>query len=90
MRRSARCRAIAPKIIPRTETHTPPEPIAGIKRLKKVAASITPAENPSIISKNLSETFFMNKIGRAPMPVAKRKGYTSTFSDFVKLFFSNK
>ncbi len=38
--------------------------------IKEVAASITPAENPSITSRTLSETFFTSKIGKAPAPVA--------------------
>ncbi|MEM3028063.1 MAG: hypothetical protein QW220_04980 [Candidatus Bathyarchaeia archaeon] len=70
MKRSARCSATAPNAIPRTATHMPPRPIAGTRRLKNVAASITLAENPSIISKILSETFLVNKTGNAPTPLA--------------------
>jgi hypothetical protein len=43
----------------------------GINRLKDVAASITPAANPSIVSKSLSETLLVNNTGKAPKPVAK-------------------
>ncbi len=36
-----------------------------------MAASITPAENPSITSNNLSEIRLVNNTGMAPAPVAK-------------------
>jgi hypothetical protein len=44
--------------------------MAGTIKLKEVAASITPAENPSITSKSLSEIRFVNNTGKAPAPVA--------------------
>jgi hypothetical protein len=45
--------------------------MAGTRRLNDVAASMTPAENPSMISRSRSEICLVNKIGRAPAPVAK-------------------
>jgi hypothetical protein len=45
--------------------------MAGTIKLKEVAASITPAENPSITPISLSETFRVNRTGSAPAPVAK-------------------
>ena len=65
------CSVMAPMIIPRTAIHTLLRSMAGIMRLKKVAASIMPAENPSMMSNSLSETFLVNSTGRAPAPVAK-------------------
>jgi len=61
---------IAPNDRPKTAIAIPPISIAGTIKLKEVAASITPAENPSITSRTLSETFFTNQTGRAPAPVA--------------------
>ena len=49
---------------------TPPSSMAGTRRLKAVAASITPAANPSIASSNRSETLVVISTGNAPMPVA--------------------
>ncbi len=62
---------MAPMIIPRTATHTLLKSMAGIIRLKNVAASIMPAENPSMMSNSLSETFLVNNTGSAPAPVAR-------------------
>ena len=71
MKRSARCSVMAPMIIPRTAIQTLLRSMAGIMRLKKVAANAMPAENPSMISSSLSETFLVNSTGRTPAPVAK-------------------
>ncbi len=71
MKRSTRCKTRAPSTSPKTATKGPFKLIAGTIKLKEVAASITPAENPSIISSNLSEIRLVNNTGMAPAPVAK-------------------
>jgi hypothetical protein len=45
--------------------------MAGTIKLKEVAASITPAENPSMTSSNQSDIRLVNSTGMAPAPVAK-------------------
>ena len=69
-KRSIKCKTKAP-IIPITTIHGPPKSIAGTIKLNDVAASITPAEKPSIMSSSLSETFLAKSTGKAPAPVAK-------------------
>ncbi len=51
-------------------THGPLNSIAGTIKLNDVAASITPAEKPSMTSSNLSEIRLVNNTGKAPAPVA--------------------
>ena len=68
---SAMCIVIAPRVNPRVAVHMLLRFMAGVRRLKNVAASMIPAENPSMVSRVLSEMFFVNSMGRAPMPVAK-------------------
>ena len=70
MKRSMRWMVIAPNERPKTATATPPISNAGIIRLNEVAASITPAEKPSITSRALSDTFLVKRTGKAPAPVA--------------------
>lgn len=71
MKRSIKCNVKAPINKPITATNGPPNSIAGTKRLKDVAASITPAAKPSKISNASSEKFFLRNIEIAPTPVAK-------------------
>lgn len=68
---SIRCVVAAPTISPKTAINEPPKLIDGTNRLKAVAANITPAEKPSIISIVSSENCLLKKIGKAPIPVAK-------------------
>lgn len=50
-------------------TPLPALSIAGIIKLKEVAANITPAAKPSKQSSNLRETLVFIKTGKAPSPV---------------------
>jgi hypothetical protein len=71
MKRSTRCNTKAPSIIPNAVTHGPLKSIAGTIKLNDVAASITPAENPSITSNSLSDICLVKRTGNAPAPVAR-------------------
>lgn len=66
--------------------------MAGTNRLNDVAANITPAENPSITSNNLSDTFEVNNTGKAPAPVAnpaiKLATEPSKIVSSINLFYS--
>ncbi len=59
---------------PVISAHFKPPPEAsklGIIREKEVAASITPAANPSKLSNIFSEIFLVKNIGIAPIPVIR-------------------
>lgn len=51
-------------------TPPPPYSMAGMIKLKEVAANMTPAAKPNMVSNSRWDIFFEKNIGIAPNPVA--------------------
>ena len=79
--RSTMSSARAPAAIPRAVIQTPfspPNSMAGMMRLKQVAASMTPAAKPSITFSTRRDTSLTASTGSAPTPVASPAAVLAT------------